>query len=157
MKKFKAPTNNMAKLILNVNGKIIEAERPISDFIDKDVKVRQVDPPCKCKELSTVSTPSITPEIVFPYAMSMNNDFIKIGVVNDFDNKTRALYQTFDDGTVKPFNDIAIIGDDYGPIGMFVPFNANIQAIGAVAELFTDLYNSHYDAIGNGSNEEFDI
>ena len=66
---------------------------------------------------------------------------IKIGVVDDFDKGTRMLYQTFEDGIVEPFDSVTIVGDDYGPVGMFIPFNANREAIGAVADLFTEIYN----------------
>ena len=34
MKKFKAPANNMAKLIFNIDGKIIEQDRDIYELID---------------------------------------------------------------------------------------------------------------------------
>lgn len=173
MKKFKhidPPKKNMAKLVLNVGGKIIESEKPIEEIMSK----RYGSVPCiegevcECKRdypevisyeppFELVEQPDIEEvKPVFKYARSAACDTfmepIVIGVTQDEDTGKRDLWQIFEDGVTVPFEDIAIIGDDYGPIGMLVPFTANTEAIGAAANLFGEIYDNRMKGIPDGKS-----
>lgn len=81
-----------------------------------------------------------------PYAMSTDPDhFMKpctLGIADLAPGK-RMVTVDYGDGKNLPMTESAIIGDDYGPVGLFVPFCASPDAIYDASELLTDVYNSY--------------
>lgn len=80
-----------------------------------------------------------------PYAMSMDPDHYmkpcQIGIADIAPGK-RLVTADYGEGHI-PMTECAIVGDDYGPVGLFVPFCANIDAIDEAADLLNEVYNNY--------------
>ena len=160
-KHIEPPKENYAKIIVNHNGKIIEHESKINlpkdvdfKFIDADfscetdpAKLEEMTPLCNCVPSSISdkedNTGLVSIKPVFDYAYSVrDNAYVQIGVDSEDTGKRKNLWQIFDDGTVSEFDGLAFIGDEVGPLGLFVPFTASTSAIGAAGKFFADIYDS---------------
>lgn len=92
---------------------------------------------------------SIPIDPFIPYAMTtepgerfMERTELGIATIGDKRIVTECSYA---DDVVRPLTCPAIIGDSFGPVGMFIPFNATKESLGDCASLFKDLYESYED------------
>ena len=157
---YKVPENTV-RVITNVEGmydisdysleELATSEHPsITVPISDDMAVSENTPCVKVgdgKKAIEKILNSMPIDPFIPYAMTTEPgdrfmERTELGVAT-VGSKRLVTECSYEDDIVRPLMVPAIVGDQYGPLGMFIPFNACKEALGGCAELFTDLYNNY--------------
>lgn len=162
MKKMYKVPNNTARVITNVNGQYEVADYdlnelaasshpsiaiPISDdMVTENTKIQEMYD----RDIVTKALQKMPIDPFIPYAMTTEPgerfmERIELGIATIGD-KRFVTEQSYVDDIVRPLTVPAIVGDEIGPVGMFVPFNASKEALGGCAELFQELHDNYEDS-----------
>ena len=163
---YKVPENTV-RVITNIEGEYEVADYDLKRLASSETPMIAIPvtddmvPGCNTIKDLELNKPIIFPPVAenplqkvldktpvdpfIPYAMSMDPDYYmkrcQIGIADIAPGK-RLVTADYGEGHV-PMTECAIIGDDYGPVGLFVPFCANIDAIDEAADLLNDVYNNY--------------
>ena len=172
-KKVKAPKAGNAKLILNIDGKILEDERPIDDLIVKGKMLSSTGMDTKCSgacecgschchdchddcddDIVTLGkndplypVSSATP--LFKRCRAVNYEYYEDESVPTFEeciilpNNGGGLSAIYPDGGVEKVDRPYMVGDEEKCYGMFVPLAARPTALEFCGNLFLEAANSH--------------
>ena len=159
MKKMYKVPENTVRVITNIGGTYEVADYDLKELATSDYPMiavpvtddmisEKVEVGDGMKAIEKVLN-SMPIDPFIPYAMTtepgerfMERTELGIATVG---NKRLVTECSYVDDIVRPLTCPAIVGDEFGPVGMFVPFNASKEALGGCASLFKDLYESYED------------